>query len=208
MYLIRKYFPELTDIQQNQFEQLEDLYKYWNARINVISRKDIDDLYLHHVLHSLSIVKIIGFRSGTKILDIGTGGGFPGIPLSIMFPECSFLLIDSVGKKIKVVNNIISSLGLENCTGKQTRAEDVGGRYDFIVSRAVTQLPVFMNWVYNKIEPTGKNTLQNGVIYLKGGDLQKETGGIKNPVTIYPVSDYFEEPFFLTKKIVHISYIL
>lgn len=207
MHLIRKYFPELTALQIRQFEQLEELYRFWNARINVISRKDLEEIYLHHVLHSLSVARLISFVPGTKILDIGTGGGFPGIPLSILFPESSFLLIDSIGKKIKVVNNIITSLGLKNCSGEQIRAENLKGKFDFIISRAVTGLPVFLQWVKDKIETHEKNSIHNGVIYLKGGDLKEEIRSIRNSVTIYPVSDYFDEPFFESKKIVYISYI-
>ena len=205
MHHILKYFPELTALQQKQFEQLEELYRFWNARINVISRKDMDELYVHHVLHSLSVARLISFVPGTKILDVGTGGGFPGIPLSILFPDSSFLLIDSIGKKIKVVNNIATSLGLKNCTGKQIRAEDVTGKFDFIISRAVTGLPVFLQWVKDKIEIKKKNSIPNGIIYLKGGDIEEEVHAIKNSVKIYSVSDYFDESFFETKKIVYIS---
>jgi 16S rRNA (guanine527-N7)-methyltransferase len=205
MHLILKYFPELTALQQKQFEQLEELYRFWNTRINVISRKDMDELYLHHVLHSLSVARLISFVPGTKILDVGTGGGFPGIPLSILFPESSFLLIDSIGKKVRVVNNIASSLGLKNCSGKQIRAEILKGKFDFIISRAVTKLPVFLQWVKDKIEIKGKNSLPNGIIYLKGGDLEEEIHSIRNSVKIYSVSDYFDEQFFETKKIVYIS---
>ncbi len=205
MHHILKYFPELTALQQKQFEQLEELYRFWNARINVISRKDMDELYVHHVLHSLSVARLISFVPGTKILDVGTGGGFPGIPLSILFPDSSFLLIDSIGKKIKVVNNIATSLGLKNCTGKQIRAEDITGKFDFIISRAVTRLPVFLQWVKDKIEIKKKNSIPNGIIYLKGGDIEEEVHAIKNSVKIYSVSDYFDESFFETKKIVYIS---
>lgn len=204
MQKIRKYFPDLSQKQIQQFLQLEELYEHWNEQINVISRKDIDELYTKHVLHSLAIAKVIKFEKGTKILDIGTGGGFPGIPLAIFFPETDFLLVDSVGKKIKVVNEVSTSLSLTNVRIMRERAENINETFDFIVSRAVTNMTDFKKWVKGKFNKTHNNTLNNGILYLKGGDLSIELRGITHQE--YNIADYFEEDFFETKKVVYISY--
>ncbi|MEJ6748447.1 MAG: 16S rRNA (guanine(527)-N(7))-methyltransferase RsmG, partial [Flavobacteriales bacterium] len=180
MELILKYFPNLTEKKIQQFSQLQNLYTDWNAQINVISRKDMDNLYINHVLHSLAIAKVIDFADGSKILDVGTGGGFPGIPLAILFPEVDFLLVDSIGKKIKVVNEVANSIGLKNLRAQHTRAEQVVGQFDFVVSRAVTKMKVFQQWVRKRISVKQNNTLFNGILYLKGGDLTEELKGIKN----------------------------
>lgn len=203
--IIKKYFPDLSSHQLQQFEMLKPLYSDWNQKINVISRKDADNLEINHILHSLAIAKIISFKAGTKILDVGTGGGFPGIPLAIMFPDCKFHLIDSIGKKITVVEAVAKEIGLQNLTAAKIRAEDVDEKFNFIVSRAVTTLPVFYNWIENKIISKNQNSIKNGVIYLKGGDLTEELKAFENRNTVYNISDYFEEDFFETKKIVHIS---
>ena len=205
MELILKYFPNLTEKQIQQFSQLQNLYTDWNAQINVISRKDMDNLYIKHVLHSLAIAKVIDFSDGSKILDVGTGGGFPGIPLAILFPEVDFLLVDSIGKKIKVVNEVANSIGLKNLRAQHTRAEQVVGQFDFVVSRAVTKMKVFQQWVRKRISVKQNNTLFNGILYLKGGDLTEELKGIKN-VDLYDIPNFFEEEFFETKKVVHIGY--
>jgi 16S rRNA (guanine527-N7)-methyltransferase len=204
MNIITKYFPKLTETQLSLFEQLQPLYADWNAQINVISRKDFPEFYEHHVLHSLAIAKLISFTSGTKILDVGTGGGFPGIPLAIYFPQTQFHLVDSIGKKIKVVNSVLESLGLQNVTAQQIRAEELTDKYDFVVSRAVTRLPEFVSWVRKNIAQKQINAMPNGVIYLKGGDLQEETKPFKNRVYIKNLSDWFDEEFFETKKVVHL----
>ncbi len=201
--IILKYFPNLTETQTVQFEQLYDLYVHWNSQINVVSRKDIDLLYEHHVLHSLGIAKVLNFKAGTKMLDVGTGGGFPGIPLAILFPECTFHLVDSIGKKIKVVTEVASAIGLTNLTAQHERAEKINDRYHFIISRAVTEFPEFYNWIYRKILKDNFNDLPNGILYLKGGDLQKEFGKYYDKATFYPLKDYFTEEFFETKKVVH-----
>ena len=205
MEIILKYFPDLLEKQIKQFSQLQELYNEWNAQINVISRKDMENLYLKHVLHSLAIAKVISFADGTKVLDVGTGGGFPGIPLAILFPKVDFLLVDSIGKKIKVVNEVANSIGLKNLRAEHKRAEQVKGQFDFVVSRAVTRMKVFQQWVRKRIATKQKNTLFNGILYLKGGDLTKELDGIKN-VDVYDISNFFEEEFFETKKVVHIGY--
>ncbi|WP_407430050.1 16S rRNA (guanine(527)-N(7))-methyltransferase RsmG [Arcticibacter sp.] len=198
--LITHYFPHLSEEQKHQFAQLEELYATWNAQINVISRKDIESLYLRHILHSLGIAKVISFLPGEKVLDVGTGGGFPGIPLAILFPETSFHLVDSIGKKIKVVKEVAKAIGLKNLEATHARAEQIDGKFHFVVSRAVTQLKDFYPWVKGKFEKTSLNTLPNGVLYLKGGDLQQEIleSGLKD-VTLTPLSKYFEEDFFDTK---------
>lgn len=200
---IIKQFPKLTENQVNQFEKLQDLYQDWNAKINVISRKDIDELYIRHVLHSLGIAKVISLKPHTKIMDVGTGGGFPGIPLAIVFPEVDFYLIDVIGKKIKVVNEVATALGLKNVKAEQMRAENVKQDFDFIVSRAVTNMPDFVSWIKGKIKKTNTNDLPNGILYLKGGDLTEE---LKNfpKATEYNLSDFFKEEFFETKKVVHL----
>jgi len=201
--IIFKYFPQLSSVQQQQFEQLYDLYTYWNAQINVISRKDSELLYEHHVLHSLGIAKVIQFKPHTRLLDVGCGGGFPGIPLAILFPECSFHLVDSIGKKIKVVNEVATSIGLTNLTAQHERAEKIKLAYDFIISRAVTAFPEFYNWVRTKASKNSFNDLPNGILYLKGGDLKEEFGAFYHKAKFYNLQDYFEEPFFETKKVVY-----
>ncbi|MBV2223670.1 MAG: 16S rRNA (guanine(527)-N(7))-methyltransferase RsmG [Cloacibacterium sp.] len=201
--IILKYFPNLTDQQKSQFQQLETLYKDWNEKINVISRKDIDEFYERHVLHSLGIAKIMEFEDGTKVLDIGTGGGFPGIPLAILFPNVEFTLVDSIGKKITVVNAVAESLGLKNVKAYHERAEKIKDKFHFVVSRAVTQMPVFLRWLKGKFEKEQFNPKHNGVLYLKGGDLGEELAGIK--CEIYHLKDQFEEEFFDTKKVVYLS---
>jgi 16S rRNA (guanine527-N7)-methyltransferase len=203
MQEILKHFPNLTEIQVAQFTKLEELYKEWNARINVISRKDIDELYTRHVLHSLGIAKVQEFKPGSWILDVGTGGGFPGIPLAILFPETKFYLIDVIAKKIKVVQEIANGLGLENVKTEQIRAENVKGDFDFIVSRAVTNMPDFVAWVKEKIKKKQNHELKNGILYLKGGDLTEELQDFPK-ATLYNLSDYFKDEFFETKKVVHL----
>jgi 16S rRNA (guanine527-N7)-methyltransferase len=204
MQIIHKYFPDLTEKQIQQFSDLQNLYEHWNAQINVISRKDTDALYTNHVLHSLAIAKVIQFKKGTSILDVGTGGGLPGIPLAILFPEANFLLVDSIGKKIKVVNEISSVLGLTNVRTINERAENIHETFDFAVSRAVTNMTDFKKWVKGKFNKSHNNILNNGILYLKGGDLSEELKGISHQQ--YNISDYFEEDFFETKKVVYISY--
>lgn len=204
MEQILKYFPELTEIQKQQFAALYDLYSDWNAKINVISRKDIENLYEHHVLHSLAIAKAIHFRPETKILDFGTGGGFPGIPLSIMFPECSFKLIDGTGKKIKVATEVANAIGLKNCQPVHLRGEEEKGLYDFVVSRAVMPLPDLMKIVRKNISKKQQNALPNGVICLKGGDIQNETNPYKKIVDITDISTWFKEPWFKEKSLIYV----
>ena len=201
--LILKYFPEITDEQKQQFEKLEQLYTEWNEKINVISRKDMDGLYEKHILHSLGIAKVMPFADGTKVLDIGTGGGFPGIPLAILFPEVSFTLIDSIGKKIKVVEAVSEGLGLKNVTAVHGRAEKLKEKFHFVVSRAVTQMPEFLRWLKGKFEKEQFNEKHNGVLYLKGGDLAEELAGLR--CEIFQLKNYFEEEFFDTKKVVYLS---
>lgn len=203
MELILKYFSNLTKEQIEKFKKLEALYKDWNLKINVVSRKDIDELYLRHVLHSLAIAKLIEFNDGSKLLDVGTGGGFPGIPLAIMFPECSFHLVDSIAKKLKVVDEVVDGLGLTNVKTTHSRVEDINGTYDFIVSRAVAAMPTFVHWIKGKIAKKQNNDFKNGILYLKGGDLTDELKDYKT-VTIYNLTDYYNEDFFKTKKLVHL----
>jgi 16S rRNA (guanine527-N7)-methyltransferase len=205
MELILKYFPELTTDQLEKFRQLEKLYLEWNSRINVISRKDMEHFYERHVLHSLGIAKVIKFLPGALVVDVGTGGGFPGIPLAILFQETKFLLVDSIGKKIKVVQEVAEAAGISNVEAIKARAEDVKGKFDFVVSRAVTALPEFIKWVENKIKRESRNTIQNGILYLKGGDLDAELATLQNKCQVFSLSDYFEEDFFETKKVVHVS---
>ena len=202
--LITKYFPALSSEQKERFAALDELYRDWNAKINVISRQDIEALYEKHVLHSLGIAKIVQFKPGTEILDVGTGGGFPGIPLAIMFPMVDFHLVDSIGKKIKVVQEVANALGLTNVKAEQARVEHLTSTYDFIVSRAVTRLKPFMGWVRYKIHKAGNNDRPNGVLYLKGGDLTEELAEVPDRYRVYDLSDYFEEPFFETKKVIYI----
>lgn len=200
---ILKYFPDLTDIQIEQFQKLDFLYHDWNEKINVISRKDIDALYTKHILHSLGIAKIMKFEPGATVLDVGTGGGFPGIPLAILFPETRFYLIDVIAKKIKVVQGVVDALELKNVKAEQKRAELVKGDFDFIVSRAVTNMPDFVSWIKDKIKKQHKHTLKNGILYLKGGDLAEELKDFPN-TTLYDLAEIFEDEFFETKKVVHL----
>ncbi len=201
--IILKYFPDLSLNQKSNFEKLFDLYTFWNNQINVISRKDIDLIYERHVLHSLGIAKVISFRPGTKVLDVGTGGGFPGIPLAILFPETDFFLVDSIGKKIKVVNEISNALNLKNVRAKHCRAEDINEKFHFVVSRAVTEFPVFYSWIKNKFLIQNLNDLKNGILYLKGGDLKEEFGIYYDHAQFYELKNYFKEEFFETKKVVY-----
>ena len=201
--IILKYFPDLSLNQKSNFEKLFELYTFWNNQINVISRKDIDLVYERHVLHSLGIAKVISFRPGTKVLDVGTGGGFPGIPLAILFPETDFFLVDSIGKKIKVVNEISNALNLKNIRAKHCRAEDINEKFDFVVSRAVTEFPVFYSWIKNKFLIQNLNDLKNGILYLKGGDLKEEFGIYYDHAQFYELKNYFKEEFFETKKVVY-----
>jgi 16S rRNA (guanine527-N7)-methyltransferase len=203
MDLLLKYFPNLTQLQISQFSQLQELYKDWNLKINVVSRKDIDELYLRHVLHSLGIAKVVQFKPNTKVLDVGTGGGFPGIPLAILFPEVQFHLVDSIGKKIKVVREVAEGLGLQNIKTTHGRVEEIKGTYDFIVSRAVAQMETFVFWTKGKINKKQQHPIKNGILYLKGGDLSDELKKYTS-ATIYNLPDYFAEDFFETKKVVHL----
>jgi len=204
MQIIHKYFPDLTEKQIKQLTDLQYLYEHWNAQINVISRRNIDALYTNHILHSLAIAKVIQFEKGTKILDIGTGGGFPGIPLAILFPEVDFLLVDSIGKKIKVVNEVISAIELTNVRTQHERAENIKETFDFVVSRAVTNMTDFKKWVKGKFNNSHNNTLNNGILYLKGGDLSEELRGVSHAK--HEIADLFEEEFFESKKVIYISY--
>jgi len=203
--LLLKYFPDLSPQQQQQFQQLQELYSFWNAQINVVSRKDIDLLYERHVLHSLGIAKFCSFLPGETVLDVGTGGGFPGIPLAVLFPETGFHLVDSIGKKIKVVKEVSLALQLENVKATHARAEEIDGKFDFVVSRAVAQLKDFYPWVKNKFNKQSKNKLKNGLLFLKGGDLQQEIAESGLNVRQFPLSDYFEEEFFETKKVLYVQ---
>jgi len=204
MELLLSYFPHLTDKQVEQFQKLQILYQDWNSKINVISRKDIDELYTRHVIHSLGITKILEFKPGSKIMDVGTGGGFPGIPLAIMYPEVDFYLIDIIAKKIKVVNEVALALGLKNVKAEQKRAELVKEEFDFIVSRAVTNMPDFVEWIKGKVTKQSKHDLDNGILYLKGGDLTEELFSFPK-ATEYNLSTFFKEEFFETKKVVHLA---
>lgn len=202
--IIAHYFPDLSEQQQQQFGQLYSLYAEWNDKINVISRKDIENLYVNHVLHSLGIAKVISFKEGASVLDVGTGGGFPGIPLAIMFPDVHFHLVDSIGKKITVVKGVADAIGLKNIKAEQVRAEQLKSEYDFVVSRAVTRLKEFYGWVHKRIKKKSQHELKNGILYLKGGDLGEELAEIKRPYHLYHLSDFFSEEFFLTKKVVYV----
>ena len=204
MQIIRKYFPNLSAKQIWQFSELLNLYEYWNAQINVISRLDISSLYSKHVLHSLAITEVLHFEKDTKVLDIGTGGGFPGIPLAIIFPESDFLLVDSVGKKIKVVNEVSSAINLTNVRTLHERAENINEKFDFVVSRAVTNMTEFKTWVKGKFNKEHRNSMKNGILYLKGGDLSQELKGIAHQS--FSIADFFEEDFFDTKKVIYIPY--
>jgi 16S rRNA (guanine527-N7)-methyltransferase len=201
---IASYFPSLTEKQRQQFAQLESLYAEWNEKINVISRKDIDNLYVNHVLHSLGIARVQAFKPGAHVLDVGTGGGFPGIPLAILYPQTRFHLVDSIGKKIAVVNAVAQALGLQNVRAEQARAETLKGQYDFIVSRAVTRLKEFYGWVHPRCATRSVHELHNGILYLKGGDLEEELAELKKPYRVFELSDFFAEEFFETKKVVYV----
>jgi 16S rRNA (guanine527-N7)-methyltransferase len=202
--IIFHYFPDLTAKQKEQFIKLFDLYKDWNDKINVISRKDIDNLYINHILHSLGIAKVMAFKPGASVLDVGTGGGFPGIPLAILFPETKFHLVDSIGKKITVVKGVAEGIGLKNVKAEQIRAEQIKGEYDLIVSRAVTRLKEFYGWIHRKTKKQSVHALDNGILYLKGGDLDEELAELKHIHQVYDLSDYFKEEFFETKKVVFV----
>jgi 16S rRNA (guanine527-N7)-methyltransferase len=202
--ILLKYFPDLTPKQKDQFSELFPLYSHWNAQINVISRKDIDLLYERHVLHSLGIAKVMKFAPDTGIMDVGCGGGFPGIPLAILFPQANFYLVDSIGKKIKVVNEVAEALGLENLRAEHKRAEEVKAKFEFVISRAVTEFPVFYRWVQNKFSKDQFNPLPNGILYLKGGDLNEEFKDFKKRAVFYDLKDHFSEEFFETKKVVYV----
>ena len=204
MQIIQKYFPDLSEKQLQQFSDLQELYEHWNAQINVISRRNMDTLYINHVLHSLAIAKVIQFKKGTTVLDIGTGGGFPGIPLAILFPDTKFLLVDSIGKKINVVNEVSSAICLSNVRTMHERAEKINETFDFVVSRAVTNMTDFKKWVKGKFNKKHNNSLNNGILYLKGGNLSEELRGISH--TKYDISELFEEDFFDTKKVIYIGY--
>jgi len=203
---ILKYFPSLSDLQKERLSRLKEIYFRWNAMINLISRKDMENFMTHHVLHSMAIAKIITFSSGTRILDVGTGGGFPGIPLAIMFPDAEFTLLDSIDKKIKVVNAVTEELKLENVLPLRKRAEDEKGRFDFVISRAVTAFPEFVNLTTKNITIGGTNSLRNGIIYLKGGDFEEELVPYKKRADVWDIKDFFSEPFFETKKIIYLSF--
>lgn len=203
--LIKHYFPEITPLQQRQFEALHELYNDWNSKVNVISRKDIDQLYVNHVLHALAIAKVVQFKPNTEVLDVGTGGGFPGIPLAILFPKTTFHLVDSIGKKIMVVNKVIDALKLKNTVATQIRAEDINQQYDFIVSRAVTELSRFYAWVKGKIKKKSSHDIPNGILYLKGGDLTEEIAPFKKKITLHPITNWFKEPYFESKMVLHFS---
>jgi 16S rRNA (guanine527-N7)-methyltransferase len=203
--LLLKYFPALTPTQISQFDKLGLVYREWNDKINVVSRKDMDNLYTNHILHSLGIAKVISFNPSAQVLDVGTGGGFPGIPLAILFPDTNFHLVDSIGKKITVVNEVVKSLDLKNVIGEKTRAEEIKNRkYDFVVSRAVTRMREFYGWVHNKVNTVSHHDMDNGILYLKGGDLEEEMNELKRPYQLFSLTDFFQEEFFETKKVVYV----
>jgi 16S rRNA (guanine527-N7)-methyltransferase len=202
--VIFNYFPQLPDRQKSQFAQLGELYADWNNKINLVSRKDIENLYVNHVLHSLGIAKVMEFKSGASVLDVGTGGGFPGIPLAILFPEANFHLVDSIGKKITVVQAVADAIGLSNVKAEQIRAEQIKAKYDFVVSRAVTRMDEFYGWVNTKIKTESIHPLDNGILYLKGGDLDQEMNELKKRYSLYDLTEYFGEDFFVTKKVVYL----
>lgn len=203
--IIEKYFPSLSEHQKEQFRALYDLYADWNAKINVVSRKDFEQLYLRHVLHSLAIAKVCQFEAGAKVLDVGCGGGFPSVPLAIMFPEVQFISADSIGKKITVVKGVCEGVGITNIDARHTRVEQIPERFDYVVSRAVTEMPQFVKWIWSKIERGQRGTLPNGILYLKGGDLTEELSATRMKWTEYQIADFFEEEFFETKKVVYTS---
>ena len=202
--IIFNYFPQLTEKQKKQFEQIGPLYREWNEKINLVSRKDVENLYINHILHSLGIAKVMEFKPGASVLDVGTGGGFPGIPLAILFPETQFHLVDSIGKKITVVNAVSEAIGLTNVKVEQIRAEEIKAKYDFVVSRAVTRMQEFYGWMNNKIKDKSNHTLDNGILYLKGGDLDEEMNELKKRYSLYNLTEYFKEEFFETKKVVYL----
>jgi 16S rRNA (guanine527-N7)-methyltransferase len=204
--LIQSYFPDLSEHQLGQFEKLQELYDDWNSKINVISRKDMEEFYIHHVLHSLGIVKVMTFEPGTKVLDIGTGGGFPGIPLAIMFQDTHFHLVDSIGKKISVVKDVVKQLKLTNVEAQQGRAEELVHKYDFVISRAVTRMANFYPWVKNKIRKEDINEFQNGIFYLKGGEVDEEMEELDKSYVVYHLEDYFREEYFETKKVIYMPW--
>ena len=203
--IIEKYFPSLSEHQKEQFGALYDLYADWNAKINVVSRKDFEQLYLRHVLHSLAIAKVCQFEAGAKVLDVGCGGGFPSVPLAIMFPEVQFISADSIGKKITVVKGVCEGAGITNIDARHTRVEQIPEKFDYVISRAVTEMPQFVKWIWSKIERGQKGTLPNGILYLKGGDLTEELSATRMKWTEYQIADFFEEEFFETKKVVYTS---
>lgn len=207
MDIIKKYFPTITDLQAEQFAQLEGLYNDWNSKINVISRKDIQNLYEHHVLHSLGIAKMVNFRDGTSIMDLGTGGGFPGIPLAILFPNVSFHLVDSIGKKVRVADEVATALGLKNVRFSHARAKEIKDKYDFVVTRAVMPMVDLVKVARKNIQKEQHNALPNGIIALKGGELNSEIASMRDISTVWDLGDYFEEEFFKTKKVVHVGII-
>jgi len=204
MDIITKYFADLTPQQLDQFGRLGALYEEWNSQINVISRKDIEQLYERHVLHSLAIAKVVSFKPGTSVLDVGTGGGFPGIPLAILFPETKFMLVDSIGKKIKVVNEVASALNLQNVRAEHVRVEDLKETFDFVVSRAVTAFPRFVSMVQTKVARQNKNDLLNGILYLKGGEFEEEIEPFRKQIKVYELQNFFQEEFFETKRLIHL----
>lgn len=203
--IIEKYFPTLTEHQKEQLRALYDLYADWNAKINVVSRKDFEQLYLRHVLHSLAIAKVCQFEAGAKVLDVGCGGGFPSVPLAIMFPEVQFISADSIGKKITVVKGVCEGAGITNIDARHTRVEQIPEKFDYVISRAVTEMPQFVKWIWSKIERGQRGTLPNGILYLKGGDLTEELSATRMKWTEYQIADFFEEEFFETKKVVYTS---
>ena len=203
--IIEKYFPSLTEHQKEQFRALYDLYADWNAKINVVSRKDFEQLYLRHVLHSLAIAKVCQFEAGAKVLDVGCGGGFPSVPLAIMFPKVQFISADSIGKKITVVKGVCEGAGITNIDARHTRVEQIPEKFDYVISRAVTEMPQFVKWIWSKIERGQRGTLPNGILYLKGGDLTEELSATRMKWTEYQIADFFEEEFFETKKVVYTS---